>query len=205
MKHFWKAGGLNLIHWHGGQSLLNEHQFEFLESMAQPVLDNNIQGHVAEAGVYRGGSAKFLATMFADRDIYLFDSFDGMHEDDADTSGGHKTGDFADTSLEAVQELLKDHGNCKFYPGWFPNTAEFLTDEKFALVHLDMDYYQSTRAGIEVFWPRLVSGGVMVFDDFGWQACPGVERAANEYFEGRDDYMVYLPSTPIKVLALTKK
>jgi hypothetical protein len=68
-----------------------------------------------------------------------------------------------------------------------------------------MDYYQSTQAGIEIFWPRLVSGGVMVFDDFGWQACPGVERAANEYFASRDDYTVILPTSQIKVVALKKE
>jgi O-methyltransferase len=104
-----------------------------------------------------------------------------MQESDTLTNG-HKKGDFSDTSLEQVKEYLNDKTNCLYYPGWIPESANFLTSENFCLIHLDLDLYQSTSAAIKIFWPRLVTGGVMVFDDWEWKNCPGVKRAIEEYF-----------------------
>jgi hypothetical protein len=112
-----------------------------------------------------------------------------MMENDSDLSGGHQKGDFSDNSIEMVQEYLKENTNCRFFKGWFPETASFLTTEKFALVHVDMDYYQSTVSCIDVFWNRIQLGGVMIFDDYEWVACPGVKRALSEFFKDRTDFI----------------
>lgn len=169
----------------------------FIEDLASYVLDQKIPGSVAEAGVYKGGCARLLATIFQDKEILLFDSFEGMKENDSDPTGLHKVGDFSDTSLESVQEFLRDKPNCKFFPGWFPDTASSLKDETFAFVHADMDYYQSTVSCIEVFWPRLNPGGIMVFDDYEWVACPGVKKALDEYFgDMKSGYKVVAPDDP---------
>ena len=162
-------------------SLLS-HKLEFVESFCQQVIDNNIDGIVAEAGVYKGGSARLIATAFANKPVHLFDSFEGMLEDDEAPSGVHKKGHFSETSLEEVKNYLKDLPNCIFHKGWFPETANFLNDETFCFVHLDMDFYQSTKHGIDIFWPRLNKGGVMILDDWEWYACPGVKQAALEFF-----------------------
>jgi O-methyltransferase len=176
----------------------------YLELLASALKELELPGLVAEAGVYKGGSAKLLATIFNDRDILLFDSFQGMLENDSHQKGMHQAGDFSDSSLADVQQYLASNTNCKFYPGWFPSSADFLTDEQFVMVHLDMDYYQSTQSGIEVFWPRLVTGGILVLDDFGWKACPGVDQAFHEYFSQRDDYERLESPVPY-TLALCKK
>jgi O-methyltransferase len=166
----------------------------FIESVGQYILDSDIPGLIAEAGVYKGGCARLLATMFPDREILLFDSFEGMQENDQDPAGGHKIGDFSDTSLDSVKNYLIDKPNCRFHQGWFPDSASFLTDETFALVHADMDYYQSTVACIETFWPRMVTGGAMIFDDYEWVACPGVKKALNEYFnDNKIKYQIVIP------------
>ena len=169
----------------GNNSLL-AHKLEFLENACQQVATKRIDGLVAEAGVYKGGSARIIATAFPKKTVHLFDSFEGMLEDDKAKDDPqnicHKKGNFSDVSLESVQGYLDDRPNCVFHKGWFPETAKFLTDEKFCFVHLDMDYYQSTKHGIEIFWPRLNKGGIMVIDDWEWIACPGVKQAIFEYF-----------------------
>jgi O-methyltransferase len=165
-----------------GNSSLLDYKIYLLEEVCSELNAANIQGDVAELGVYKGGSARLLATAFPDKKIYLFDSFVGMQYDDTITEGLHKKNEFSDTSLEAVKEYLSDKENCVFCQGWFPSTADFLTNQKFCLVHLDADYYESTKAGIEVFWNRLVDGGVMVFDDWEWDHCPGVKKAFDEFF-----------------------
>lgn len=153
-------------------------------SVAKGILDLNLEGDVAECGVYKGGSARLLATIFPNKKIFLFDSFEGMIENDI-LDKGHKKGDFKDTSLEQVKSYLSDKPNCAFFPGWIPSSASFLNEEKFCFVHLDLDLYQSTKASIEIFWPKIVSGGVMVFDDWEWENCPGVTQSITEYFDNQ--------------------
>lgn len=173
-----------------------------VELLATAIRESNLAGLIAEAGVYKGGSAKLLATVFPDRRILLFDSFEGMLEADEHPEGRHKKGDFGDVSLQAVQEFLKNYRNCEFYKGWFPATADFLSDEEFAFVHLDLDYQQSTRDGIRVFWPKMAKGGIMLFDDWtplgyrGQVNTPGVNVAFDEYFSQIEDYQILLTDCP---------
>lgn len=150
--------------------------------VAKDILDLNLDGDIAECGVYKGGSARLLATIFPNKKIFLFDSFEGMKENDI-LDKGHKKGDFKDTSLTEVKSYLSDKPNCVFFPGWIPSSASFLNEERFCFVHLDLDLYQSTKAAIEIFWPKVVDGGVMVFDDWEWQNCPGVKQSVTEYFD----------------------
>lgn len=187
-KFFDQAGGWSTL----GISCLGP-KLNFVEQVGQAILDSNIPGLIAEAGVYKGGCARLLATIFAERDVLLFDSFEGMLEDDGDQTGTHKTGDFSDVRLDSVQHFLRDKPNCKFYKGWFPESSDFLTTEKFALVHADMDYYQSTLSCIEVFWPRIVIGGAMIFDDYEWIACPGVKKALQETLDLQSGYEIIKP------------
>jgi O-methyltransferase len=169
------------------KSLLYE-KIHFLEFCCEQVIYQQIEGDILEAGVYKGGSARLLATAFPNKKIFLFDSFEGMTENDLHEAGFHKKGDFSDTSLESVKLYLNDLPNCNFYKGWLPESANILTDEKFCFIHLDMDLYQSTKTGLELFWPRLNEGGIMVLDDWEWYNCPGVKKAALEFFSDKRNY-----------------
>ena len=51
-----------------------------------------------------------------------------------------------------------------------------------------MDYYQSTKYGLEIFWERLSVGGVIILDDWEWKHCPGVKKAAEEFFRDKKTY-----------------
>jgi O-methyltransferase len=168
---------------HENRSILGHIKLPWFANEIQKILEKKIDGDVAECGVYRGGSARLLSTVFPNKKIYLFDSFEGMIEDDL-IDEGHKKGDFKEreSSLEEVQRYLSDKPNCLFYKGWIPSSTSFLTNETFSLVHLDLDLYQSTKSAIEVFWPRLVIGGSMIFDDVNWPNCPGVDKCLIECF-----------------------
>src|SRR6266511_1529527 len=78
-------------------------------------------GNFAEFGVYRGGTAKHLAKIARQRGclLYLFDTFAGIPF--AGPHDVHKVGDFSDTSLEAVHELIPD---AILVPGVFPQSIE---------------------------------------------------------------------------------
>ena len=154
----------------------------------------SLPGDIAEVGVYRGGSAKFIATLKGNRTLHLFDSFQGMLE----TTQGkdfYQKGDFADTSYESVKQYLHEFPNICFYPGWFPQTAEPVKDRIFSFVHLDVDLYQSTLKALMFFYSRLVSGGFLLSHDFHSVACPGVAQAFHEFFQDKPESILVFPQS----------
>jgi O-methyltransferase len=54
------------------------------------------------------------------------------------------------------------------------------SDRNFRLCHCDVDVYQSAKDVFDWVWPRLAPGGVIVFDDYGFPACPGVTKFVDE-------------------------
>ncbi len=151
-----------------------------------------LAGDVAEVGVYRGGSAKLLAAAFAGsgKSIHLFDTFAGMPEVTPELDGDYRTGDFADTSLEAVRRLFAPDDPVYWHAGVFPQTADPVKDRQFCFVYIDVDIYRSTKDCLEFFYPRLVPCGCFMLDDYQSVKAPGVKQAVTEFLRGK-------PETPI--------
>ena len=152
-----------------------------------------LEGEIAEAGVYRGGTAQLLAHVAQNKQVHLFDTFSGMPAADP-SKDLHKAGDFSDTSLDSVKARLSKYENVIFHPGFFPETAASVTDLKFSFVHVDVDIYRSVMDCCLFFYPRMTIGGVMVFDDYGQVSCPGAKDAIDKFLEGKSDAGLYLPS-----------
>jgi O-methyltransferase len=142
----------------------------------------DIDGAFAELGVYKGGSALLMYEAAEHkRAMHLFDTFTGIPSDDP-FKDGHRMGEFGDTSVEYVREIVfNDANNVLVHKGVFPFSTENLNGMRYAMVHIDADLYDSTYAGISYFWPRLMRGGRLVFDDYGWLRCPGVKLAIDSY------------------------
>jgi hypothetical protein len=160
-----------------GRSLISEDRLAVLRD--EVLATNHLAGDAAELGVYRGGSAKVIAHYLqASARLHLFDTWMGIPETDSHPDGQHVQGDFAATYSD-VRAFLGEEGMV-YHLGVFPGTA--LENTWYRFVHFDGDTYQSTIAALEYFVPRMVAGGVMVFDDYGWWTCPGVARALHEQF-----------------------
>ena len=160
-----------------------------------------LPGAIAELGVYRGGSAKLVSLLKGGKELHLFDTFGGMPAVRADVDE-HEAGDFADTSLEAVQKYLNGFQNVFFHKGFFPESAKDLvgTPIQFSLVHLDADIYESTKAGLEFFYPRTVTGGMIISHDYRNRHCPGVKLAYDEFFADKPEPVVELWKTQCLVV-----
>jgi hypothetical protein len=142
---------------------------------------NELNGDVAEVGVYQGGSAKFIAKCHTNKTVHLFDTFTGMPEIDKDVDAVIYDGAFADTSYEAVSRYLAECPNVRIYKGYFPDTGEPVANKKFCFVHIDVDLYSSTTECLAFFWSRLVEGGIVILDDYS--AVVGATKAVNDFFE----------------------
>jgi hypothetical protein len=118
--------------------------------------------------------------------IYGIDSFEGLPEPGKyDTF--HKKGDFA-LSEDELQKIITHrnifHRDKVFiYKGFSPEVFnKFDPHETFAFVHVDVDLYQSVKDALDYFYPRMVAGGMMIFDDYGFETTPGAKKAIDEWF-----------------------
>lgn len=135
-------------------------------------------GDFAEVGVWRGGSAQRLYELAQARkcELYLFDTFTGIPwKSKYDI---HNVGDFGNVD---VAPLKIEMPRAQFYVGTFPNTLLGVKEQmRLAFVHEDTDQYESTKAVIHQFYPLLVLGGIMLFDDYTTGDCPGSKYAIDE-------------------------
>lgn len=127
-----------------------------------------------------------MAEAAPQKSFHLFDTFSGLPPHDASIDG-HVEGEFAETSLDTVQEFLGDFPQVRFHAGFFPETSDPVKDEKFSLVSVDGDLYQTTKDCLEFFYPRMLPGGTMVFDDYEWDGCLGVKKALDEFLSDRPE------------------
>jgi len=161
---------------------------------------NNLNGDFCECGVYRGGTAMLLERVLAGisnrngKKLHLFDTFEGMPATDP-ALDLHKKGDFHDTSMEAVRERLKSVDLVEFHKGWTPDTfLDLRQDAKLSLVHIDVDIYRSVMDCCNHLYERVVKGGFMIFDDYGFPSCPGARKAVDEYFALKPEVPLSLPT-----------
>ena len=119
----------------------------------------------------------------------MFDTFAGLPNTKADDVR------FAEkmfsASLDQVKSRLSSFQNVFFYPGLFPSTGDLVRNNKFALVHLDVDLYQSTKDALEFFYPRLVPGGILISHDF--PSADGVQKAFAEFMANKPEKVIQLP------------
>jgi hypothetical protein len=157
-----------------------------------------LPGDFAECGVYRGGSAFLLARALggapADRRLHLFDSFAGLSSpEEVDGSYWHR-GDMAVTLDEVRARLASFLLRIDFHPGWIPTRFCDVAERRFALVHIDVDLHQPTADAVAFFYQRLVDRGILVFDDYGFETCPGARRAIDEFFADKPEPVLHLPT-----------
>jgi O-methyltransferase len=146
----------------------------------------SLPGDIWECGVYKGGTAAMMAAFLKDqrssKKLYLFDTFAGMPETNAEKDW-HKKGDFSDTSLEEVLRFIGHPERCIARQGVIPETFTGLESAAIAFAHIDVDIYQAILDCLQFIWPRLSLGGFMVFDDYGFPTCPGARAAVDEFFQ----------------------
>ena len=160
-----------------------------------------ISGALVECGVWRGGSMMAVAITLlrlgiTDRDLYLFDTFTGMtapSDEDVKHSGeraadlladqGRESDIWAIASIEDVREAVLGVGypeeRIHFVQGPVEETLPERAPREIALLRLDTDWYSSTKHELVHLYPRLMSGGILILDDYGYWK--GARRAVDEY------------------------
>jgi hypothetical protein len=174
--------------------------------------ENNIVGDFVECGVWAGGSIGATALLGVpdnlSREYWLFDTFTGMTRpgiyDELEAKNRYLATKHADddgstwceVDKEQVQRNLADIGvdlsNCRFIVGDVSKTlVSQALPKKIALLRLDTDWYESTMVELEVLFPKLTVGGVLIIDDYGdWE---GSRKAVEEYFRKQKARPLLIP------------
>jgi O-methyltransferase len=166
---------------------------------------SQLAGEFWECGVYRGGTAMMLADVLGGEAgerprLRLFDTFSGMPATDR-ARDLHKAGDFADTSAESVLQRVGGPFRAEVHQGLLPDTFQGLEHARIAFAHIDVDIYQSMLDACAFIYPRLARGGFIVFDDYGMPSCPGARQAVDEFFRGRPERPLILPTGQAVVIS----
>ena len=155
-----------------------------LELVSYEIKKKNLQGNVAELGVYKGKFARYINQYFPDRTLYLFDTFEGFNKSDIEKEKeqNFSTGaqSFSDTSVEQVLSLMPHPDQCRAIKGFFPESAKGIEDT-FVFVSLDADLYEPLYAGLHFFYPKLVKGGYIFVHDFNNDAYKGARKAVETF------------------------
>ncbi|HTN20643.1 MAG TPA: TylF/MycF/NovP-related O-methyltransferase [Pelobium sp.] len=186
-------------------TLTSPERIASLVNAIQYITKNQIQGDIVECGVWKGGSSmaaikSLIKANDITRDIYLYDTFEGMSaptKEDKAVDGesaevmltksdiNDATSVWCFSSIEEVKNNIATLNypteKVYFVKGKVEDTIPTTIPQKIAVLRLDTDWYESTKHELEHLFPLLVSGGVLIIDDYGhWE---GARKAVDEYIE----------------------
>lgn len=191
------------------------------------VAERGIAGDFVECGVWRGGSSLLAALTFEmferaarrrffrprPRRFWLYDTYEGMTvptDVDVDHEGNTAHGyieRFSDDGrwcyegVDAVRDTFARHGfgsnRVNLRKGDVLETLKSSVPDRISVLRLDTDWYESTKFELEVLYPRLVTGGVLIIDDYGhWE---GSRQAVDEYFRGQPPLLLSRVTYAVRV------
>lgn len=177
-----------------------------------------IVGDVVECGVWRGGNIILARKLSPHRMCWLYDTFAGMTEPgdlDVKKSGAKAMDSYlkkaergerwAEASVDEVTQILctsgtMDQSRLRFVVGDVVDTLRDRANlpERIALLRLDTDWHASTKIELEVLYPLLTPGGILIVDDYGhWE---GARKAVDEFFAGQSIEMKFQDYTAIEIV-----
>jgi O-methyltransferase len=152
-----------------------------------------LPGDWAECGCYRGYSARVLceALKFNDHDkkFYIYDLF----EHSADMNH-HQMPDHSEGLVDTVKARFTDYPGVVVTKGSVPEVLADVSPESISFLHIDMNNAEAELGALEVLFDRVVAGGSIVFDDYGWSGYRPQKLAIDGFLTPRGYEVLELPT-----------
>jgi len=158
------------------------------------VVSRNIAGDVVECGSAQGGSAALMALTLrqlnSQRKLWLFDTFEGLPAPTSQDPDFELADLFTGTcvgTLSEVRELfqrLEILEDVEFVKGLFQRVLPITHIPAISVLHIDGDWYESVKVCLDFLYDKVVPGGVIQFDDYGYWK--GARKAVDEFFDQRE-------------------
>ena len=170
---------------------LLEVEDQFIQDLIFNIKEQRVEGAFAEFGIFQGAWIERFYQIterigLSDRDIYGFDSFQGLSAPHSEYDGPFwKEGMYA-ASREEVEERLDilKRPRIKLIEGFFEQslkTAEAQKVKSIAFSRIDCDIYEPAKECLEFLSNRLAHNSVLVFDDWPHSFEIGEGRAFAEW------------------------
>ena len=166
-----------------------------------------LEGDFVECGVFKGDMA-WVVTQLVDfarlpRTFYLYDTFAGFSEkysspaDYPDLPGFLKFADdiYKDESIyPAVVAKFQNMPNVRVVRGVVPDVFAEVVPERVAYLHIDLNSPAAEIGALEVLFDRVVPGGAIIFDDYGWHVFRKQKEVEDAFFAARGYSVLELPT-----------
>ena len=161
-------------------------------------------GKMMEVGTFRGGGALHISNAWPDREMFVFDSFEGFRNLQAGLDDIFHSELFKDASDEYVRELFRPLGRrVTVVKGFFPDSAAGVDLNGVSFCHLDVDVYEATRDALNFLAGRLAPRSLIVLDDFN-RGAHGLDKAVAEFLAGHPEFM-HFPMFPGQAVVFSPK
>lgn len=156
-------------------------RYAFIACALARIVEEKIEGAIAEVGVYQGETSRFIQQCVGERELFLFDTFEGFPSSDLERAGDDR---FRQTNPDIVRMNLVHPDSVHIQKGYFPETTRGLEEKQYAFVLLDLDLYKPTLEGLKYFYPRLAPGGYIMLHDFNSpESDHATQRAVTEFMQ----------------------
>ena len=106
-----------------------------------------------------------------------------------------KKGEWSGISPDDIKGILKTAGiqkdfidsKVRLIKGFFNESLKKYDDAPIAILHVDVDLYQSYKDVLSALYPRVVSQGIVLFDEYQSPKWPGATKAIDEFFAKEKD------------------
>jgi O-methyltransferase len=180
-------------------SIISIQQINIILAVCDNLISQNIDGDIVEFGCYVGESSKYLRMILdhycSDKNLYVYDSFEGLpplskYEEHTSWKSG---------TLKTTEDILVSNfiSNGLKVPiitkGWFKNIQENQLPNKICFGFLDGDFYDSIFDSLSLVYPKLSTGGCIIFHDYERPDLPGVKAAVEDYIAkiDNDSFVLY--------------
>lgn len=168
---------------------------------------SGLEGDFVECGVFKGDMSYTVArcTGFEKlpKTFYLYDSFEGYSPKYSSAADFPFNPNFIDTAnkayripglYETVCKRFADYSNVRVIRGFLPDALELESHKKVAFLHVDLNSPAAEVGCLKVLFERVVPGGIIVLDDYGWIDFTPQMRAGNEFFSQHGHLVLELPT-----------
>ena len=185
-------------------SLVGSKGLEATYDLVDELINSEIEGDIIELGVAEGGCALLIGTLLfkynheSQRNLWLFDSFEGLPEPTEDDFIDGETGDHVRPlpkgsclgTIDQVKDLLHTKNqlpseNIIYVKGWFEDTVPASRDriDKVAILRIDGDWYESVDTCLKGLFDKVTTNGYIIIDDY--ESCYGAKKATDEFIKER--------------------
>lgn len=155
-----------------------------------------------ECGVGDGVSALFALTEISNKlknnfKMHLYDGWTSMNKNYLLDSESDNEGRYYDLSIDRTKHnLIKFEQNTIFHQGSIPDTFTRSSPppESIVYLHIDLNSSEPTLAALDFFFPKLVHGGIIIFDDYGWDGYPETKLVIDKFFSDKRGILLKSPT-----------